>query len=73
MIGVLIRRGKLDVRTDTYGEENTIRGNIHTEGRPAWLSRPRLELHGFKTRNVKDHGNAQKLREKAWPCHTAIP
>lgn len=36
MIGVLIRRGKLGVRTDTYGEEKSIRGNIHTEGRLTW-------------------------------------
>lgn len=26
------------------------------------LSRQRLELHGCKMRNVKDHGNNQKLR-----------
>lgn len=72
MVGVLIRKGKLDVRTDTHGEENTIRGNTHTEGRPTWLSWQRLELHRCKTRNVKDHGNAQKLRQKAWPCYTLI-
>ena len=51
------------MRTDTYGEENSIRRNIHTEGRLTRLSRQRLELHGCKTRNVKDHGNSQKLRE----------
>lgn len=71
MIEVLIRRGKLGVRMDTYGEENTIRGNTHTEGRLTWLSRQR-RVTRLQNKKCQGHGNNQKLREKAWPCYSLV-
>ena len=53
-------------------ERRTPSEETHTQREDSHGYRDRDELHGCKTRIVKDHGNNQKLREKAWPCYSLV-